>query len=106
MGNRSCLYRHWVIALVNRHPSENVECTVKLGHRLLDGKYRATLLSANSVDSYNDIDYPDRVAPKEVELTFKKGIVDLPPHSLTIVYVGVRVTFLEDGSFRRYPEPA
>ncbi len=80
--------RHWAIALVNRHPSENVECTVKLGHRLLDGKYRATLLSADSVDSYNDIDYPDRVAPKEVELTLKKGVVDLPPHSLTIVYVG------------------
>ena len=75
------------IAFVNRHPSENVECTVKLGHRLLDGKYRATLLTGESPDSYNDVDYPDRVAPKEVKLTFEKGVTDLPPHSLTVVHV-------------------
>jgi hypothetical protein len=71
---------------VNRHPSENVECTVKLGHKSLDGKYRATLLTSVSPDSYNDIEHPDRVTPQEMELTFKDGVVDLPPHSLTIIH--------------------
>ncbi len=79
--------KNWSIALVNRHPSDTVTCTVKLGHRSLDGTYRATLLTGNSPDAYNDIEHPDRVAPKEVELTFKKGAVELPPHSLTIVRV-------------------
>jgi len=79
----------WSIALVNRHPSEDVKCTVKLGHRLLDGTYRAILLTGESHDSYNDIENPDQVAPKDLELTFKKGVVDAPPHSLTIVHVGI-----------------
>ncbi len=79
--------KQWAIALVNRHPSENVACTVKMGDRLLDGKYKATLLNGESPDSYNDIENPNRVVPEKMELTFKKGTASLPPHSLTIVHV-------------------
>jgi len=79
--------RHWAIALVNRHPSENVECTVKLGHSQLDGEYKATVLTGDSPDAYNDIENPDRVVPRELSLNFRQGVVDLPPHSLTIVQV-------------------
>lgn len=83
--------KQWAIALVNRHPSENGSCTVKMGNVLLDGTYKATVLTGKSPDSYNDIQHPDRVAPKKLELTFKNGVVNLPPHSLTIVHVPAQI---------------
>lgn len=80
----------WAISLVNRHPSENVACTIKLGDKLLEGTYKACLLTGDTPDSYNDINHPNRVTPKEVELTFSKGITNLSPHSLLIVHVPVK----------------
>jgi len=79
--------RRVAIALVNRHPSESVACALSMGGVPLDGTFRATRLTADSPDAYNDIDTPDRVAPKKVEQTFSKGTTSLPPHSLTIVDV-------------------
>ena len=81
--------KQWAIALVNRHPSETVACTVSMKGIPLDGTYRATVLTGESPDSYNDIEHPDQVAPKEVKLTFKNGIADLPPRSLTIIRVPI-----------------
>ena len=60
---------------------------VTMGDKLLNGIYKAKILTGESTDSYNDIEHPNRVAPKEVELKFKNGVVHLPPHSLTIVYI-------------------
>ena len=80
-GNR------WAIALVNRHPSKSVPCTVKMGGSLLDGTFAATVLTADSPDAYNDIEDPDRVTPKKIKLTFREGVAELPPHSLTITRV-------------------
>ena len=77
----------WAITLTNRHPSKDVACTVKMKETPLDGTYKATLLTGDSTDAYNDIEHPDRVAPKEVKLTFKSGVANLPAHSLTIVHV-------------------
>lgn len=81
--------KQWSVALINRHPSQSVACTLKMKETPLDGTYKATLLTGDSPDSYNDIEHPDRVAPKEVELAFKEGIANLPPHSLVIVDVPV-----------------
>jgi alpha-N-arabinofuranosidase len=78
---------NWAIALVNRHPSKDVACTVKMKDVSLDGTYKATLLTGDSPDAYNDIEHPSRVAPKEVELTLRNGLANLPAHSLTIVHV-------------------
>ena len=55
------------------------------------GGYEATLLTAASPDVYNDVDAPDQVAPKVVELAFEAGVVMLPPHSLVVVKVGLSV---------------
>tara|TARA_B100000131_G_scaffold173297_1_gene167435 strand:- start:798 stop:1259 length:462 start_codon:yes stop_codon:yes gene_type:complete len=77
----------WAISLVNRHPSKNLECEVKMGDELLNGTYNARILTGESTESYNDIDHPNRVSPEKVELTFRNGIVNLPPHSLTIVHI-------------------
>lgn len=81
--------RQWAIALVNRHPSESVGCNVKLGARPLDGTFKATVLTGESADSYNDVEHPDRVVPKEVGMIFKDGVVNLSPHSLTIIQVSL-----------------
>ena len=58
-----------------------------MGTKLLNGTYKAKILTGESTDTYNDIEHPNRVAPKEVKLKFTKGVVNLPPHSLTIVHI-------------------
>ena len=77
----------WSIALMNRHPSDEVVCTLRLGDAPLEGPYPATLLSADTPDAFNDVEHPDRVAPAPVALTFDAGAVRLPPHSLCILEV-------------------
>lgn len=79
--------KQWSIALINRGPSKVVRCSLDLKGIPLDGKFKATVLTGDSPDSYNDIDHPNRVVPQDVELIIKKGIIELPPHSLTILDV-------------------
>jgi alpha-L-arabinofuranosidase len=79
--------RKWRIALVNRHPSQSLQCAVTLGGDALDGKYRATVLAGDSPDAYNDIDAPNRVTPQTTNLLFVGGSVALPPHSVTVLEV-------------------
>jgi alpha-N-arabinofuranosidase len=78
---------HWAIAVVNRHPEKAVACTVQLGDKPLEGSYPATVLAGDSPDAYNDIEDPTRVAPQRLKLRFSKGVVHLPPHSLTVVRI-------------------
>jgi len=82
--------KQWAIALVNRHPSDAVACSIKMKDRPLEGTYEATVLAGESPDSYNDIEHPNRVVPEKTTLTFTKGAVHLPPHSLTIVKVPLK----------------
>jgi alpha-N-arabinofuranosidase len=79
--------KNWAISLVNRHPSENVNCSVKIGDKPLNGTFNATILTGDSPDAYNDIEHPDTVVPKEMQLNFKNGVTTLPPHSLIIVHI-------------------
>jgi alpha-L-arabinofuranosidase len=79
--------KRWAIALTNREASEIVACAVKLGDRMLDGDFEATTLAGDSPDAFNDVHKPDRVVPRKTKLKFDKGVVNLPPHSLTIVHV-------------------
>ena len=82
--------KNWAIALVNRHPSKAVACTVKMKDTLLKGAHRATILAGDSPDAFNDVKHPNRVAPVKKQLVFSKGVASLPPHSLTIVKVTVK----------------
>ena len=77
----------WSIALVNRHPTEKVSCSLLVEWKVLDGNYGATILRGDSADSYNDVEQPDRVTPEEVSVTCEEGVVELQPHSLTILRV-------------------
>jgi alpha-N-arabinofuranosidase len=77
----------WAVAMMNRHPSEQVLCKLVMGEHPIDGTYKATILTGDAPDSYNDIEHPHRVAPRKTELTFEQGAISLPPHSLCIVEV-------------------
>lgn len=79
--------KRWAVALVNRSPSQAIACKIKLGDRLLDGAFDATRLAGDSPEAFNDIEQPDRVVPEKVQLEFNQGVVQLPPHSLTIVRI-------------------
>ena len=78
--------KKWAVAIMNRHPLNEVTCTLKMAQSLVDGTYRATVLTGDSPNAYNDMEQPNRVAPKKIVLTFDKGITNLPPHSLVIVH--------------------
>ncbi len=77
--------KKWAIALVNRHPEKEVACTVKMKDALLEGNYEGIILAGDSPDSHNNINNPDRVVPVKRIMSFKKGMVNLPPHSLVIL---------------------
>jgi alpha-L-arabinofuranosidase len=75
----------WHLALVNRLPDRELDCTIRLGGAPLHGTYPATVLSGDSPDAYNDIGNPDRVVPQRTELTCLDGAISLPPHSVTVL---------------------
>jgi alpha-L-arabinofuranosidase len=82
--------KRWAICLVNRHPDQVIQCTVKMKDRLLEGDYAAVVLAGDSPEAFNSIEHPDRVAPMKKTLTVIRGVVELPPHSLTVVKVPMR----------------
>lgn len=90
--------KQWSIALINRHPSKAVRCTLDFKGMSLDGIFKATVLTGDSPDSYNDIKRPDRVVPQETELIIKKGITSFQPHSLTILHISREKWPLQKGS--------
>ncbi len=81
--------RRWALALVNRHPDRALACTVRMKDARLEGEYPAVTLAGDSPEAFNDIDHPDRVAPVRTTLTAVRGVVELPPHSLTVMKVSL-----------------
>lgn len=79
--------KKWAISLVNRDPVEALFCAVKIGDEVPDGSFNATVLDGDSPDAYNDTNDPGRVEPRKSEVHITKGVVELAPHSLTIVDV-------------------
>ena len=75
----------WRVLLVNRHATASVNCGVQFDGAPVTGTFRATVLSGDSPDAFNDVERPDRVIPRQVELAFHNGSVALPPHSVTIM---------------------
>jgi alpha-N-arabinofuranosidase len=79
----------WAVALVNRHPSREVACSVRIENAPLQGTHAATVLSGDSAEAYNDVEHPNRVVPERTQITFNQGVARLAPHSLTIVKFAV-----------------
>ena len=77
--------RRFALALVNRHPTDEVRCTVKPEGTILPNACSATILSGDSPDAYNDITYPDRVRPVRAELRIENDAILIPAHSLVVL---------------------
>jgi alpha-L-arabinofuranosidase len=77
----------WRFALVNRHPAVAASCVIQFDGAAASGTCWATVLSGDAPEAFNDIEHPERVRPRRVELAFQNGAVTLPPHSLTILEV-------------------
>jgi alpha-N-arabinofuranosidase len=75
----------WTVVLTNRHPSQEISCTLDINGVELKGAYTATILTADSTDTYNSIEKPDRVTPRETQLSFADNSTTLPPHSLVVM---------------------
>jgi alpha-L-arabinofuranosidase len=82
--------RNWAIAIVNRHPAQKLMCMVKMPDRPLSGDYAAIELAGDSPEAYNDIEHPNRVVPVRKQVTFSQGVIELPPHSLTIIKLSLK----------------
>ena len=77
--------KDWRIALVNRHPTAIASCGLQFDGASASGTCRATVLSGDAPEAFNDVERPERVLPRTVELAFHNGSVALPPHSVTIL---------------------
>ena len=60
--------KDWRLALVNRHPSSAANCGVQFDGAAASGTCCATVLSGDAAEAFNDVDRPDRVIPRQVEL--------------------------------------
>lgn len=70
------------LLLVNRHPDQAVPVSLRIDGASPAGTFEATILDGDSTDAFNDIDRPDRVAPRTERLRITGGVVSLPPHAL------------------------
>ena len=73
-----------VLALVNRHPTSELTCEIRLGDRQVGDQAQTTLLAGDAVEAFNDVDRPDRVVPQRLQLRVSQGSLRLPPHSVTL----------------------
>lgn len=74
----------WSIAVINRHPSEDLSCDLRIGGTLVQGPGEVTILSGDNPNAYNGIENPNRVIPKSSKIEQISNL-KLPPHSLVIV---------------------
>jgi alpha-L-arabinofuranosidase len=45
------------------------------------------VLQGDSPEAYNDLERPERVVPEKTKIQVTQGLVELPPHSLTILKI-------------------
>ena len=78
----------YVLAIVNKHPKDvqPLQIDFKAMGLKQPRQLRATVLAGNSPDDYNDRGR-ENVTPQEQTLRLRDGIVSLPPHSLTFLFM-------------------
>jgi alpha-N-arabinofuranosidase len=76
-------------AAVNKSPDKTVSLYLGLEELGLENPetVRAKVLSGSSPDDYNEVGAENRVVPVDTILKVKDGKVDLPPHSLAILFL-------------------
>ena len=73
------------ISLINKHPIYEADCD--LGMKFTSKFLNATILSGDSVDAFNDVNTPNRVIPKSIQLLLQDGHLLIPPHSLVFITI-------------------
>lgn len=81
--------KRFVYAIVNKDPENPQSLSLGLNSIGIKApkKVKATVLSGNSPDDYNEIGAENRVAPVEKEIKVRNGSVIIPPHSLTMLFI-------------------
>jgi len=80
---------HYACAVVNKDPEKAHSIVLNVAGKVRSGKVKATLLSGNSADDYNDIGR-ENVLPRETELRMKDGKVEIPAHTLAVLDINVK----------------
>ncbi|MDQ1531911.1 MAG: alpha-L-arabinofuranosidase [Microbacteriaceae bacterium] len=75
------------LALVNKSPSDEAVCEIRIDGVPVQGRIAATVLTSDGPDAYNDVDAPDAVRPREIEIGSGDGSVVLPPHSVAVCHL-------------------
>jgi alpha-N-arabinofuranosidase len=75
------------LALVNKSPSDEASCEILIDGLPVQGRITATVLTGDTPDSYNGVDAPDAVRPREIEIDLGNGSVVLPPHSVAVCHL-------------------
>ena len=79
--------QHFVYAIVNKDPEKDIDVNLSLSEFGIRAPrtLKATILSSESVDDYNDIG-SEKIVPKDIKLKVKDSCVSIPAHSLVFVY--------------------
>ena len=79
----------YAYVVVNKDPKEEQQLKLDFaGMKLKPSKnIKAKVLTGKTPDDYNDIGAENRVVPKDMTLKVKDGCVELPPHSLTVLFL-------------------
>lgn len=81
--------KQFAIALINRHPELPARFKLDIAPGKTLGKVKATTLSGDSTNAYNDVAHPNRVVPETRDVALDNASIELPPHSITIVQASV-----------------
>jgi alpha-N-arabinofuranosidase len=77
--------REWSVAVANRHRSKPISSSLRVGSGRLPSRVERIVLAGPDADAYNDVDAPDRVVPEVFSDSCPDGVLEFPPHSVSIV---------------------
>ena len=76
---------HYAYAITNKDPENAVTLALDFAGKKAPKTVKATVLSGNSADDYNDLGRENHVIPHDTTLKVKDGRVEIPAHSFAVV---------------------
>ena len=82
-------FRKDVLAVVNKSPDKATPVTIDFASlgKPAPATVKAKVLTGDSPDAFNTIENPDRVHIEAATLAVKDGTVEIPAHTVAILYV-------------------
>lgn len=75
------------VVIVNRDPSGSADCSIVLDGQTLTGEWSATILDGASPDSFNSVEAPEAVTPRNASMKDSAGVYSIPPHALCMMQI-------------------